>query len=167
MINRDLIINLINLIDLSNIELTRIICECFYYFSINSNLLQFIDQNGLKKFQDLLEQTNDPSIFSSVINILTEFIDKNENLSNDILLNLIKFLQNSSDKFYFSRLIKSLNELTKFPQTIKLFKQENIFPTLISHLENSLNNQSEILSILEQCGKDPQAAKLSFFFLDD
>jgi hypothetical protein len=166
MMNRDLIINLINLIDLTNIEITRVICESLYYFSMDLNLLKFIYQNGFKKLKVLLEETNDPAIFCSIINILTEFIRHNENLSNDIILNIIQFLKNSSDSFYFSRIIQSLNELTKIPQTIKLFKQENIFPNLIFHLANPINNsdiQLNILSILQQCGKDKEAAKLVFF----
>ncbi len=163
MMNTDLIISLINLINLTNIELTRVICESLYYFSFDLNLLKFIYQNGFKKLKDLLEKSNDPSIFCSIINILTEFIRNNENLSNDIILNMIKFLKNSSDLFYLSRIIKSLNELTKIPQTIKLFKQENLFLDLILYLQNPINNsdniQLNILSILQQCGKDKGAAK--------
>ena len=126
MINRELLVTLINLLDLKNVELTRVICECLYYFSLDSTLLQFIYQHGFKKLKDLLEQINDPSIFCSIISILTEFIRKNENLSNDLILKMIQFLTNSSDLFYLSRIFKSLNELTRLEQTIKLFKQENI-----------------------------------------
>ena len=163
MMNINLIINLINLIGLKNIDLTRVICECLYYFSFDRNLLEFIYKNGLKKFEDLLEEINDPSIFCSIINILIEFMKTNENLSKDFILNMIKFLQTSSDLFYLSRIFKGLNQLMKIPQTIKLFKQEKIFSNLIFHLENQ-NNQFEILAILEQCGKDKQSAQLSFSF---
>jgi len=162
MMNRDLIITLINLIDLKNLELTRVICESLYYFSFDLNFLQFIYENSFKKLKDILEKTNDPSIFCSIINILTEFIRNNENLSNDLILNMIKFFKNSSDLFYLSRIIKSLNELIKISQTIELFKQENIFSDLILLLENQINNsdiQLNILSILQQSGKDKEAAK--------
>lgn len=162
MMNRDLILTLINLINITNIDLTRVICECLYYFSFNKNLLKFIYENGLKKLKDLLEKLNDPSIFCSIINILTEFIENNENLLNNLLINMIKYLKNSPDLFYLSRIIKSLKELIKISQTIKLFKQENIFSQLIFLLKNQINNseiQLDILSIIEQCGKDKEAAK--------
>ena len=153
---------LINLIDLKNIELTRVICESLYYLSFNSNLLQFIYQNSSKKLKDLLEQMTDPSIFCSIINISMEFIRKNEHLANDLILNMMKFLRTSSDDFYLSRIVQSLNQLTKIPQTIQLFKQENIYQNLIFHLENQMKNseiQLNILAILEQCGKDQQSAR--------
>ncbi len=162
MMNRELILILINLIDLKNVELTRVSCECLYYFSFDSNLLKFIYENGLKKLKDLLERIHDPSIFCSIMNILTEFIRKNEYLSNDLILNMIEFIKNSSDLFYLSRIFKSLNQLTKLNQTIQLFKQENIYPNLIFHLENQIKNydiQLNILSILQQCGKDKQSAQ--------
>lgn len=162
MMNRELILILINLIDLKNIELTRVSCECLYYFSFDSNLLKFIYENGLKKLKDLLERIHDPSIFCSIMNILTEFIRKNEYLSNDLILNMIEFIKNSSDLFYLSRIFKSLNQLTKINQTIQLFKQENIYPNFIFHLENQIKNsdiQLNILSILQQCGKDKQSAQ--------
>lgn len=162
MINRDMILILIHLIDQPNLDLTREICQCLYYLSFDKNLLQFIYQNGFKKLKDLLEKSHDLSIFSSIINILIEFIENNENLLKDLLLNIIKFLKNSSDLFYLLRIIKSLKELIKIPQTIKLFKQENIFPNLISLLESQTNNseiQLNILSILQQSAKDKEAAK--------
>lgn len=161
MMDKDLIISLINLIDIINIDLTRVLCESLYYLSFDSNLLQFIYQYGFKKLKDLLEQTNDSSIFCSIINILTEFIRTNENISNDIILNVMKFFKNSSNSFYLLRIIQSLNQLTKLSQTIQLFKQENIFQDFIFYLQNVNNTdiQLNILYILQQCGKDKEAAK--------
>jgi hypothetical protein len=161
MVNTDLIISLINLIDITNVDLTRVTCESLYYLSFDTNLLQFISQHGFKKIKDLLEQTNDPSIFCSIINILTEFIRNNENLSNDIILNMIQFLRNSSNSFYLLRIIKSLKELTKISRTIQLFKQENIFSNLIFYLQNENNSdiQLNILFILQQSAKDKEAAQ--------
>jgi len=161
MMDKDLIISLINLIDITNIDLTRVLCESLYYLSFDSNLLQFIYQYGFKKLKDLLEQTNDSSIYCSIINILTEFIRTNENISNDIILNMMKFFKNSANSFYLLRIIQSLNQLTKLPQTIQLFKQENIFHDFILYLQNVNNSdiQLNILYILQQCAKDKQAAK--------
>jgi len=161
MMDKDLIISLINLIDITNIDLTRVLCESLYYLSFDSNLLQFIYQYGFKKLKGLLEQTNDSSIYCSIINILTEFIRTNENISNDIILNMMKFFKNSANSFYLLRIIQSLNQLTKLPQTIQLFKQENIFHDFILYLQNVNNSdiQLNILYILQQCAKDKQAAK--------
>ncbi|CAF1304091.1 unnamed protein product [Adineta steineri] len=163
MMDKDLIISLINLIDVTNIELTRVICESFYYLSFDIHHLQFIYQYGFKKLKDILEQTNDSSIYCSIINILTEFIRTNENISNDIILNMMKFLKNSSNNsFYLLRIIQSLNQLTKLSQTIKLFKQENIFQDFIYYLQNINHSdiQLNILFILQQCAKDKEAANM-------
>jgi hypothetical protein len=161
MLSTDLIKSLINQIDIRNVDLTRVACESLYYLSFDLNLLELMYHHGFKKFKDLLEETADPSIFCSIINILTEFLRTNENLSNDIILNMIKFLRTSSNLFYLLRIIKSLNQLTKLPQTIYLFKQENVFSDLIFYLqnENNLDIQLNILSILQQCGKDKEAAQ--------
>lgn len=164
MLNKELIISLINSIDTTNVDLTRILCDCLYYLSINSAHSQLIYENSFEKFESLFDETTDPSISSSIIDILCEFVDNNQSLSNKIILNLIRFIENfSSDLFYFSRLIKSLNQLIKLPQTIQLFKQENIFPKLISYLENPLNKnldvQLNILSIFQQSAKDSPSAK--------
>ena len=157
----NLIKSLINFIDLTNIELTRVSCESLYYLSFDINLLNFIHRYDSKKLKDLLDQTNDPSIFCSIINILTQLIRTNENISNNIILNVIKFLKTSPNTFYLLRIIKSLNQLTKISQTIQLFKQEKIFSYLILYLrnENHLDIQLNILFILQTCGKDQQAAK--------
>ena len=160
--DKDLIISLINLIDMTNLDLTRVICESLYYLSSDSNLLQFIYQHGFKKLKDLLEQTTDSSIFCSIINILTEFIRTNENLSNDIISNIIKFLRNSSNSSYLLRIIQSLNQLTKLSQTIHIFKQENLFRDFIFYLQTNTNPDIllNILSIFQQCGNDKQAAMM-------
>ncbi|CAF0944771.1 unnamed protein product [Rotaria sordida] len=160
MIDTNVIISLINLIDLTNIELTRAICESLYYLSLDLNLLQHIYQYGFKKLKGLLEQTKDPSIFCSIINILTEFIRNNENISNEIILNMIKFFKDSSNFLYLLRIIKSLNELTKISQTIELFKQEKIFSNFIFYLQNENNSdiQLNILHILQKCGQDKEAS---------
>ncbi|CAF3940699.1 unnamed protein product [Rotaria magnacalcarata] len=162
MIDTNIIISLINLINLTNIEFNRVICESLYYLSLDLNLLQSIYQYGFKKLKKLLEHTKDPSIFCSIINILTEFIHNNENISNDIILNMINFLKNSSYFLYLSRIIKSLRELTKIPQTIELFKQEEIFSQFILCLknENNLDIKLNILFILQKCGKDNEASKM-------
>ncbi|CAF4251461.1 unnamed protein product [Rotaria socialis] len=162
MIDKNIIISLINLIDLTNIEFNRVICESLYYLSLDLNLLQFIYQYGFKKLKKLLEHTQDPSIFCSIINILTEFIRNNENISNDIILNMINFLKNSSYFLYLSRIIKSLRELTKIPQTIELFKQEEIFSQFILCLKNENNPDIKlnILFILQKCGNDNEASKM-------
>ena len=159
-----MIISLINLIDLTNLELTRATCECLYYLSFNLNVSQVIYQYGLKKLKDLLEQTKDPSIFCSVINILAKVVRNNENISNEMILNVIQFLKNLSNSSFLPRIIKSLSELTKFSQTIELFKQEKIFPDFISYLRNQNNHeiQLNILYILQECGIDKEAAKLVF-----
>ncbi|CAF1513769.1 unnamed protein product [Rotaria magnacalcarata] len=162
MIDTNIIISLINLINLTNIEFNRVICESLYYLSLDLNLLQSIYQYGFKKLKKLLEHTKDPSIFCSIINILAEFIHNNENISNDIILNMINFLKNSSYFLYLSRIIKSLRELTKIPQTIELFKQEEIFSQFILCLknENNLDIKLNILFILQKCGKDNEASKM-------
>ncbi|CAF1318528.1 unnamed protein product [Adineta steineri] len=163
MMDKDLIISLVNLIDITNIELTRVICESLYYLSFDIHHLQFIYQYGFKKLKDILEQTNDSSIYCSIINILTEFIRTNENISNDIILNMMKFLKNSSNNsFYLLRIIQSLNQLTKLSQTIQLFKQENIFQDFIYYLQNINHSdiQLNILFILQQCAKDKEAANM-------
>ncbi|CAF1408333.1 unnamed protein product, partial [Adineta steineri] len=163
MMDKDLIISLINLIDITNIELTRVICESLYYLSFDNHHLQFIYQYGFKKLKDILEQTNDSSIYCSIINILTEFIRTNENISNDIILNMMKFLKNSSNNsFYLLRIIQSLNQLTKLSQTIQLFKQENIFQDFIYYLQNINHSdiQLNILFILQQCAKDKEGANM-------
>ncbi|CAF1421395.1 unnamed protein product [Adineta ricciae] len=151
-----------NLIDMTNTDLTRVICESLYYLSSDSSLLQFIYQYGFKKLKDLLEQTTDSSIFCSIINILTEFIRTNENLSSDIVSNIIKFLRNSSNSSYLLRIIQSLNQLTKHSQTIQIFKHENLFRDFIFYLQTITNPDilSNILSILQQCGKDKQATMM-------
>ncbi|CAF1569804.1 unnamed protein product [Adineta ricciae] len=161
-IDKDLIISLVNLIDMTNTDLTRVICESLYYLSSDSSLLQFIYQYGFKKLKDLLEQTTDSSIFCSIINILTEFIRTNENLSSDIVSNIIKFLRNSSNSSYLLRIIQSLNQLTKHSQTIQIFKHENLFRDFIFYLQTITNPDilSNILSILQQCGKDKQATMM-------
>ncbi|CAF1432411.1 unnamed protein product [Adineta steineri] len=163
MMDKDLIISLINLIDITNIELTRVICESLYYLSFDIHHLQSIYQYGFKKLKDILEQTNDSSIYCSIINILTEFIRTNENISNDIILNMMKFLKNSSNNsFYLLRIIQSLNQLTKLSQTIQLFKQENIFQDFIYYLQNINHSdiQLNILFILQQCAKDKEGANM-------
>jgi hypothetical protein len=161
MLDKDLVTSLIDLIEMTNTDLTRMICESLYYLSSDASLLQFIYQYGFKKLKDLLEQTSDSSIFCSIINILTEFIRTNENLANDIVLNIIKFLRNASNSVHLLRIIQSLNQLTKLSQTIRIFKQTNLFSDLISHLQNNQNLQIQlnILYILQQCGQDPEAAK--------
>ena len=74
---------------------------------------------------------------------------------------MIKFLRNSSNLFYLLRVIKSLNELTKISETVELFKQEKVFADFIFYLQNENNSevQLNILNILQQCGKDKEAAK--------
>ena len=44
MMNTDLILSLINLIDITDLDLTRVVCESLYYLSFDLNLLQFIYQ---------------------------------------------------------------------------------------------------------------------------
>lgn len=165
MIDTSLIMALINTLDSSNIELTRVLCESLYHLSLNSSLLPFIYQFGLKHFQDLLGKNEDPSIFCSIISILTEFIRRNESMSNDIVLNMIRFFKNSTNLFHLLRILQSFNELTKLPQTIDLFKQEHIFPHFLTYLhqDTQLDLQLNILSILEQCAEDPQSTQWVVF----
>lgn len=157
----NLVMSLINLIDVSNIELTRAICESLFYLSFDLNLLQFIYHQGFKKLKILLEKTKDPSIFCSIINILIEFILNNQAMTNDIILHMINFFKNPSYSLYLARIIKSLSELTKISQTIELFKREKIFSDFILCLQNQKSSEIKlnILYILQKCGQDKEASK--------
>lgn len=129
--------------------------------SCNFNFLQRIYQNGTKKLKSLLDQTKDPSIYCSIVNILAEFIRNNETISTDIILNIIWFFKNNSNILYLLRIIESLNGLTKTSQSITLFVQEKIFTDFIFRLqsENSLEIQLNILLILQTCANNKDAVK--------
>ena len=161
MISTDLLIALIDFIDLSHLDLTRSICECLYYLSMDSNLQRFISHHGQEKLRHLLGQTDDPSIFCSIVHILTEFIQKNQAIANDLIVNMMSLLRRSSNAADFLRIIKSLDQLTQLPQTVTLFRLENLYPDLLSYSRTEKNTeiQATLLSILEQCAKDKQSAE--------
>ena len=161
MIDPALLVALIDFIDPSHLDLTRAICESLYYLSMDSNLHRFISHHGQEKLRHLLDRTDDPSIFCSIVHILTEFIQKNQSISNDLIVNMIGLLRRSSNAADFLRIIKSLDQLTKLPQTVELFRQENLYSDLLSYSRAEKNNeiQATLLSILEQCAKDQQSAE--------
>lgn len=153
MLNNDLILTLIHSIDRKNI---RVICEALYYLSLESNFHRMISENDLKKFEELFDENTDPSIFCSILNICKEFLRK------DFLRNILQFIRISSDRFYLSRIFQSFNQLILYPQTIQLFKQENIYPIFLNHLRMNFDNeqiQFDLLSILQQSAKDPSSAR--------
>lgn len=154
-LNKNLLLTLINSIDRKNMEFTRMICEALYYLSLDSNIYQIIPENDLRKFEELFEENTDPSIFCSILNISKE---KNVNF----LRNILQYIRISSDRFYLSRIFQSLNQFLSSPQTIELFKQENIYSIFLQHLHNSFDHesiQSDLLSILQISAKDPSSAR--------
>ena len=158
MLHIDLIIILINLIDLNNPDITRVICQSLYYLSLDANLSRIISATHWKIFEDLLTQTTDPSIFCSIINLSAEFLGKNAQFSRNFLLNILQYLRTSSDRISLSRIYQSLNHLTQFSQMIEFFHQEKIYSICLSHLSNE-DLQKDILDILQQCAKHPPSAR--------
>lgn len=166
MIDKTLIPSLIDCLDEKNMEMNRVVCQSLRHLSMNPTLLPTIHQTGLRLFEEILESTDDPIIFCSLIVILNDSIGKNRQISEKIMLNMINFLRNSSSTGSdLMKVVQSLNGLTKMARMIELFKREDVYKDLIVYLseESNVELQSSILSLLEEAAKDIQSAKFVRF----
>lgn len=154
MLDTDLVVSLIRSLDVSNLNLTRVLCESLYYLSLNST---FISEHYSKSLEELLKQTEDPSIFSSIGSILTESLRTNERL----LERMILFVKNPSNGNYFPRILHSLNTLAHLPVTVNLFREQKIYSHFLAYLHEEEHHALHLilLSILQQSAKDPRSAQ--------
>lgn len=154
MLDNDLVISLLRSLDVSNLDLTRVLCESLYYLSLNST---YISEHHRKALEDLLKQTEDPSIFSSVVSILTESLRTNERLLETMIL----FVKNPSNVDYFPWILQSLNTLASLPVAVNLFKEQKVYSHFLFYLHEEEHHDLHLilLSILKQAANDPPSAQ--------
>lgn len=154
MLDNDLVISLLRSLDVSNLDLTRVLCESLYYLSLNST---YISEHHRKALEDLLKQTEDPSIFSSVVSILTESLRTNERLLETMIL----FVKNPSNVDYFPWILQSLNTLASLPVAVNLFKEQKVYSHFLFYLNEEEHHDLHLilLSILKQAANDPPSAQ--------
>ncbi|CAF0915822.1 unnamed protein product, partial [Didymodactylos carnosus] len=163
MCDPDLTMNIIKFLDNQDIDLARSSAESLHYLSFDPQLLRFIRQAS-SKLTDIIKTTKDPSVFCSASNTLTRLVGDNDFLKrfpDDVIENMVDFLK-KDNPMYLSRIMLSLVELSKISTAVQVFKQRKIFSILIKHLQTS--NSDDIIwktvLILQECGKDQEAAEL-------